>query len=139
MAAILAKQVEKAKAGDAAAAKFVLGFVAATPTPVVEKVVEKVKIIERGRRRKKPSEPARVVDAGQPDPPAPVAVDSPSVEQLRTMVGLYLALNHNAQIRELEQALGIPATQLKAVLNCEFFVCTAGRYGLSPAGNQKWK
>lgn len=138
IAAILGKQIEKAKSGDATAAKFVLGFMAAQePPPKEVKIIEKVKVIHRASKRK--GEPTRVVESSGSELPAPVAIDSPSVEQLRMMVGLYLALNHNSSIAELERALSIPNAQLKAVLNCELFTHAAGRYGLSPAGNQRFK
>lgn len=131
---ILGKQVEKAKAGDPAAAKFVLGFLAAQAPPVEKKVVvEKVKIIDRKGGRSK--EKTRVVEAAPPEP-VPVALDAPGTRQLRRLVGLYLKANHNARLAELETVLEIPAAQLKAVLNCDWFGERAGVWALSPEGNR---
>lgn len=129
---ILAKQVEKAKAGDAAAAKFVLQYLTGAAAPVVsEKRIETIKIVDRGSKKSK--ERTRVVEAESP-PPIPVAVDSPAVRQLRRLVGLYLVQNHNCMLSEMERVLEIPAQQLKTVLNCDWFAEKAGRWALSPAG-----
>jgi hypothetical protein len=132
---ILGKQVEKAKAGDANAAKFVLGFVAGAEPPVEKvKIVEKIRVVRRGKAPR--ADPGTTVRVESSEPLPPVAIDSPALRQQRLLVGLYLAQNHNARLAEMERVLGIPGEQLRAVLNCDWFNEKAGVWGLTPAGNQ---
>lgn len=118
--AILQKQVEKAKAGDTAAAKFVLGYLgtaAARPGPA---------IVRRG-------EQAGDRDA-EDDPPPPVVVPSVAAEQLRRLAALYLIQNQPAHVAELARVTATEGDTLAAVLNCEWFVQVNGRVSLTPAG-----
>jgi hypothetical protein len=149
VAAIVQQQVEKAKAGDAAAVKFVMGFIAAEspqPQPVKEiKIIEKVKIINGGKAKRSTKvtgveEPPRVAEAEPTPAAAPVAIDSPSLRQLRKLVGLHLAQVGVATLASIEAVLEIPADSLRAVLNHPWFAQQRGDgWSLTPEGNQHCK
>jgi hypothetical protein len=142
------KQVEKAKEGDAAAMKFVMGFISSQgPPPAKEvKIIEKVKVIgDRTTRTKRSNEEKpRAVEVAAtppkpPQPPKPVAIDTPTARQTRRLVGLYLAQNGPAYLASMETVLEIPAEQLRAVLNHPWFECVRDFWGLTPEGNQNCK
>jgi hypothetical protein len=119
LTAILQKQVEKAKSGDTAAAKFVLGYLgtaAARPAPVA---------VRRGEQPDRDTED---------DPPPPVVVPSVAAEQLRRLAALYLIQNQPAHVAELARVTATEGDTLAAVLNCDWFVQANGRVSLTPAG-----
>lgn len=114
--AIVTKQVEKAKKGDAGAAKFVLGFITAAA----------------GKPAQMSAAPIRLEEA---DPPKPVAIASVPVEQMRKLAALYLVQHTFANVMELGRLLALEGDALAAVLNCDWFTGpSGGRVQLTPAG-----
>ncbi len=132
--AIIASQVEKAKAGDQAAARFVLGYLTGQAAPKVEKVIERVKIIDRrGGKGVRSAERVRV-ESAPAAPPVPVAIDSPSARQLRKLAALYLIANRPCRKAELERELEVETSTLDAVLAHEWFALDGGLWAITPAG-----
>lgn len=133
VAEILGKQVEKAKGGDASAAKFVLGFISQQePAKPVEKVkiVERVKVIDRGERRKQKGqapEPARVVEASAPKPTV-------TSRHMQKLVALHLVANGNVRFEELVTVLEIPTEQLRQILAGDWFIEKQGTWFITSLG-----
>lgn len=120
--AIVKKQVEKAKAGDPAAAKTVIAFAlaagkASAPEP-------------------KPMKPIRLEPA-EPDPPKPVALPGPGLEQHRKLVALYLLQHQFATVGELGRLSGVEGEPLDALLNCDWFAVKSGRVQITASGRQQ--
>lgn len=119
VAQIVKKQVEKAKAGDSAAAKTVIGFALAA-----------------GRASAPEPKPIRLEPA-EPDPPKPVALPRPGLEQHRKLVALYLIQHQFATVGELGRLTGIEGDALDALLNCDWFAVKSGRVQITAAGRQQ--
>lgn len=131
---IVAAQVEKAKEGDSAAAKFVLGYLTGQAAPKVTRVVEKIKVVEKPAGQTLPP-PVRV-EAAEPAAPPPVAVDSPAARQVRRLVAFFLKSNGPSLLATIEAVLEVPGDQLRAVLNCDWFAKDGNGWSLTPAGRQ---
>jgi hypothetical protein len=113
---IVAKQVAKAKAGDPAAAKFVIGLVQAQ------------------KRAAAPAPPAIQLAPAEPEPPKPVAIDSPGAEQQRRLVAFILLAHQPMSLHGLGQQTGLTGEQVDAVLNHEWFARQNGQARLTTAG-----
>ena len=114
VAQIVKKQVEKAKAGDSAAAKTVIGFALAA-----------------GKAETAGPKPIRL------EPAKPVAVPGLKSEQQRHFVGLYLLANSFATEAEIARITGLEGKKLEALLNCDWFTVANGRVQLTPHGRQQ--
>lgn len=111
--AIVKKQVEKAMAGDAAAAKFVLGLFMNQPKVVVKKVV----VNKGGKSRKGGGEKA--------------------LARVRRLAALHLHQHGPTENDALAVVVGLPAQKLNGALRyCDWFVRNESRWVLTPAGRQ---
>lgn len=110
---IMRKQVEKAKAGDAAAARFVLGLVMNQPKVEVRKVV-----VNRGGKGKAGGgEKAR--------------------DRVRRLAALHLNQHGDTHHDALAVVCGLPAAKLsKALHGCTWFTRVKGGWSLTPTGRQ---
>lgn len=112
---IVKKQVEKAKAGDSAAAKTVIAFALAASKASTNEGPKPIQL-----------EPAK-----------PVAVPGLKSEQQRHFVGLYLLANNFATESEIGRITGLDGKKLEALLNCDWFAVGNGRVQLTPYGRQQ--
>lgn len=126
--AMIAAQVEKARAGDAAAAKFVIGFLAA-PAPKVQ--VQKVVI--RGRSKKRAADPDAVasppVRHAEPNP-------TPALKVYRRLAAHFIHVGGPATVAAIALQLELPHDQVRAVIDCTWFQEAHGAIELTPMGRQ---
>lgn len=114
--------MSKAKTGDIAAARLVLGYLTGGGASKSGR--------KKGRSRQD-REAERVVEA---EPAAPVMIESPAARQFRRLIALYLVQNMTARIGEMERMLEIPEKDLRGFLNHEWFSETKGVYSVTPEG-----
>lgn len=123
--AIMATFVQKAKAGDPAAAKLVLNYLTGGGAPKI--MVEKV-VVRRGKRR------PRVVD--EAPLPKPVVVESPGAGLLRKLAAMYLLQHDRASLAELGRAMECGTDAAEAVLDHGWFKRTNQTYQLTSEGRR---
>lgn len=129
--AMIAAQVEKAKAGDAAAAKFVIGFLAA-PAPKVQ--VQKVVI--RGRGKKRPADPDAVASPTAPPVRRAEPNPTPALKVYRRLAAHFIHVGGPATVAAIAQQLELPHDQVRAVIDCTWFQEAHGAIELTPMGRQ---
>jgi len=126
--AMISAQVEKAKTGDATAAKFVLGFLAG-PAPKVQ--VKQVVI--RGRGKKRAADPDAAASPpsrhAEPNP-------TPALKVYRRLAAHFIHVGGPATLAAIAQQLELPHDQARAVIDCTWFQEGNGAIELTPMGRQ---
>lgn len=110
---IVTRQVEKAKSGDATAARLVLGLVMAQPKVLVKKVV----VNKGGKKGKGGGEKA--------------------LARVRRLAALHLHQHGPTEADALAAIVGLPTPRLNGSLRyCDWFDRDESRWVLTPAGRQ---
>lgn len=126
--AMISAQVEKAKAGDATAAKFVLGFLAG-PAPKVQ--VKQVVI--RGRGKKRAADPdASALPPARHAEPNP----TPALKVYRRLAAHFIHVGGPATVAAIAQQLELPHDQVRVVIECTWFQEAHGAIELTPMGRR---
>lgn len=145
---IVKAQVDKAKAGDPAAVKFVTGFLLAAPKVTVQKVV-----VRKGRRkanespattaRSQASLPGPPAKPDEPDAPPPPSAEElakfnelPTVKMMRRLAGLFLLAHGSAGATAISQQLDTPIASVASIMKHEWFELADKAWKLTPAGRQ---
>jgi hypothetical protein len=131
----------KAKAGDLAAAKFVLNFLTGG-APKVQ--VQKVLVVKRSKstNRQAPATPRREpTDAeldeqcGRIDPAESAMISTPAVKVLRRLAARILKSEGPTAAPALAGQLEVESEELETVMRCDWFKLVKGSWTLTPEGN----
>lgn len=133
--------MEKAKAGDLKAAKFVMDFLTGG-APKVQ--MQTVIVHKRTKTTQRQAPPPAKGERHSPDldelmeaRPRPAALDaSPSVKVLRRLAALSLNANGPSPGPALAAQLEVTAEELETVLECDWFALKGGHWSLTPEGRQ---
>lgn len=136
---LMATYMEKAKAGDLNAAKFVLNFLTGG-APKVQ--VQKVMVIKKSRSTNrqapsvKPNEPTdeELDEVCRLKPAEPASIATPAVRVLRKMAAMFLRAEGDSPAAAIAQQLEVSLEDLEAVMQCDWFQLKRGSWDLTPAG-----
>ncbi len=135
---LIATYMEKAKAGDLNAAKFVLNFLTGgAPKVQVQKVViKKSRSTNRQAPAMKPNEPSDedLDEVCRLKPAEPAMIAPPAVKVLRKMAAMFIRAEGASPAGAIAQQLEVSPEELEAILQCDWFQLKRGSWDLTPMG-----
>lgn len=144
MKELIETYLTKAKAGDLAAAKFVLNFLTGG-APKVQ--VQKVMVVKRSKStNRQAAAPSPVLrpraeqsdedldEACRVNASDPAMIAPPAVKVLRKLAALFIKAEGPSQGPAIAAQLEVSPEDLEAVMKCDWFKLSRGVWDLTPAG-----